>query len=176
MSFFLQGFTRDKLTVLYFLDALSIELTRAEITTFSGEHELVPYFDLQSAVYELEEEGMLAAVPRPRGQCYCLTPKGKETLEMFKERLPLSVRDELDEDAEAWRETLRRQSQFVGTAEKASGGGWRAVLRTVELNDDLIGVSILLPDRESTNRAIAAWPDKAPDIYAYLLRALLGQE
>jgi len=175
MSFFSKGVTKDKLTVLYFFDALSIELTRDQITTFSGENEIIPYFDLQSAVYALEEEGMLAAVPRQRGQCYCITPRGKDTLEMFKERLPLSHRKELDAAAEAYREKLLRESQFTVSIERAAGGGWRTTLRTLERNDELMGISILLPDRESAKKAAAIWPDRALAIYTYLINELLGE-
>ena len=95
MAFFSDGFTKSKLMVLYFLNELSVDLTKEQIATFSAAYELIPYFELQSAIYELEEEGFLAAVPRPYGQAYCLTPKGKETLGMFVERLPQSVRDDL---------------------------------------------------------------------------------
>ena len=91
MAFFSEGYTKSKLMVLYFLNELSVDLTKEQIATFSAAYELIPYFELQSAIYELEEEGFLAAVPRPYGQAYCLTPKGKETLGMFVERLPQSV-------------------------------------------------------------------------------------
>ena len=91
MAFFSDGFTKSKLMVLYFLNELSVDLTKEQIATFSAAYELIPYFELQSAIYELEEEGFLAAVPRPYGQAYCLTPKGKETLGMFVERLALRI-------------------------------------------------------------------------------------
>lgn len=119
MAFFSDGFTKSKLMVLYFLNELSVDLTKEQIATFSAAYELIPYFELQSAIYELEEEGFLAAVPRPYGQAYCLTPKGKETLGMFVERLPQSVRDDLTDYADACREKLRRETQFSAASEKA---------------------------------------------------------
>ena len=123
MAFFSDGFTKSKLMVLYFLKELSVNLTKEQIATFSAAYELIPYFELQSAIYELEEEGFLAAVPRPYGQAYCLTPKGEETLDMFVERLPQSVRDDLTNYADACRDKLRRETQFSASSEKAGMGG-----------------------------------------------------
>lgn len=87
---------------------------------------MIPYFELQSAIYELEEEGFLAAVPRPYGQAYCLTPKGKETLGMFVERLPQSVRDDLTDYADALpRETAQRNTVFRASEKAGVGGAYR---------------------------------------------------
>ena len=58
MSYFSDGFTKNKLIVLYVLREHGLELTREQFTTLSGERELMPFFELQSAVSELEEEGL----------------------------------------------------------------------------------------------------------------------
>ncbi len=176
MAFFSAGFTKSKLMVLYFLNELSVDLTKEQIATFSAAYGLIPYFELQSAIYELEEGGFLAAVPRPYGQAYCLTPKGRETLEMFVERLPQSVRDDLTNYADDCREKLRLETQFSATSEKAgSGGAYRVTMRAMEKNGDLLQVSVLLPDHESAKRACAAWPERAHAIYACVLSELLGE-
>ena len=176
MAFFSDGFTKSKLMVLYFLNELSVDLTKEQIATFSAAYELIPYFELQSAIYELEEEGFLAAVPRPYGQAYCLTPKGKETLGMFVERLQ-SVRDDLTDYADACREKLRRETQFSAASEKAGvGGAYRTTLRAMEQSGDLLQISILLPDAASAKHAAAVWPERAQAIYTAILSELLAKK
>ena len=177
MAFFSEGYTKSKLMVLFFLNELSVDLTKEQIATFSAAYELIPYFELQSAIYELEEEGFLAAVPRPYGQAYCLTPKGKETLGMFVERLPQSVRDDLTDYANACREKLRRETQFSSASEKAGmGGAYRTTLRAMELNGELLQISILLPDAASATYAAAVWPERAQAIYSAILSELMKKE
>ena len=174
MAFFSDGFTKSKLMVLYFLNELSVDLTKEQIATFSAAYELIPYFELQSAIYELEEEGFLAAVPRPYGQAYCLTPKGKETLGMFVERLP---RDDLTDYADACREKLRRETQFSAASEKVGvGGAYRTTLRAMEQSGDLLQISILLPDAASAKHAAAVWPERAQAIYTAILSELLAKK
>lgn len=177
MSFFSEGFTKSKLTVLFFLKELPVNLTKNQIATFSAAYDLIPYFELQSAIYELEEEGFLAAVPRPYGQTYCLTPKGEETLEMFVERLPQSMRDRISDYADECREKLRLETQFSTSVEKVgSNGACRLTLRAMEQRGDLLQIAILLPDNATANHAASLWPDKAEIIYKTVLSELLSEK
>ena len=176
MTYFSEGFTKDKLTVMYALTRLAVEPTKEQMTTFFGEHGLMGYFELQSAVYELEEGGFLAAVPRPYGQAYCLTPKGRETLEMFQARLPASLRERLGDCADAYRDALRKQTQFSAVVERASAQTRRVTLRAMELNGELMRVDLLLPDDASARYACAVWPDRAQAIYAAILKELTGPQ
>ncbi|HWQ57502.1 MAG TPA: DUF4364 family protein [Clostridia bacterium] len=175
MSFFEDGFTKDKIVVMYALAKLLAEPTREQMTTFFGQYDLMPFFELQSAVYELEEGGFLAAVPRPYGQAYCLTPKGKDTLLMFIERVPQSQRVQIDACADEYREKLRLQTRYASAVERTGRGAYRVTLKAMELNGELIRIDMLLPDEQSARRAEKAWPERAPAIYAAIL-AQLGKE
>ncbi|MDR0840283.1 MAG: DUF4364 family protein [Christensenellaceae bacterium] len=175
MSFFSDGVTRSKLTVLYFLHRLDVELTRDQLSTVGMQYNLAPYFDLQSAVYELEEGGFVAAVPRPFGQGYRITPRGREALDMFLDRLPLSLREELDDNADACREEIRRQTQYSAAIEKLPQGGYRVTFRTLERDADILTLALVFPDAHSANHAAGAWAAHTEEIYRYLLDTLLGE-
>ncbi len=172
MTFFSDGFTKNKLMLMYALSKLAVEPTKEHMTTFFGEYGLMGYFELQSAVYELEEDGFLAAVPRPYGQAYCVTPKGRETLEMFATRLPASLREEIEISANAYRDTLRRQTQFSAAVERAGTQTRRVTLRAMEPHGELMRVELLLPDDASAKHACAVWPQRAQVIYAAILKEL----
>jgi len=172
VSFFEDGFTKDKIIVMYALKKLSVEPTREQMTTFFGSYDLIPFFELQSAVYELEEGGFLAAVPRPYGQAYCLTPKGKETLDMFIDRVPQSQLIQIGEYADAYREKLFQQTRYASAVERTGRGFYKVALKAMELNGELIRLEILLPDEESARRAEKVWPERAPAIYAAILLEL----
>ena len=111
-GYFYDETNRNKLIVLYFIKSLNIELTRSQIADFSVAHDLIPYFDLQTTVGELEESGLLACVPKAFGQAFMLTPQGRDIIEMFQERIPQSQRDTLDRYADECREQLRLDTQY----------------------------------------------------------------
>ena len=176
MSYFSGGEIRDRLTVLYFLNRLGIELTRAQLTTVCAQSELLPYFALQSAVYELETQGLIAAVPRPFGQAYCITPKGEEMLEMFSEQLPLSLRGTLSALAESCREQVLRQTQYTAAFEKSApdSEAHTVSLAVFERDVALLQLQLMLPDKSSAAQACEAWPAAASAIYQALLENLLS--
>ncbi len=176
MSFFSEGVTKNKLTVLYFMNQLGLALTRDQITTVGAAYDLAPYFELQSAVAEMEEDGLLAAVPRPYGQVYALTPSGQDAVDMFKERLPVSLRDDLDSYADACREGIRRETQYMARIEPRPGGECLVRCLFVEKDDTLLSIELMFPDVASANKAAAAWPQKAEDAYCYLLSSLSGAQ
>lgn len=172
MSFFEDGFTKDKIVVMYTLKKLTAEPTREQITTFFGQYDLIPYFELQSAILELEEGGFIAAVPRSYGQAYCLTPKGNQTLDMFIERVPQSQRAQIDSYVDSFGELLLQQTRYASAFERTGRGTYKITLKAMELNDELIRIELLLPDEDSVKRAEKAWPKRAPAIYAAILAEL----
>ena len=176
MLFFSEGVTKSKLIVLYFLNRLELALTRDQITTVGAAYDLVPFFELQSAVAEMEEDGLLAAVPRPYGQAYALTTDGHTAVDMFMERLPLSLRDDLDSYADACREDIRRQTQYTAKIEQRPGGECLVHMLFVEKDDTLLSIELMFPDAASANKAVAAWPQRAEDAYFYLLSSLSGSQ
>lgn len=176
MSFFSEGVTKNKLTLLYFMDRLGLALTRDQITTVGAAYDLAPFFELQSAVAEMEEDGLLAAVPRPFGQVYAPTSRGQEAVELFKERLPVSLRDDLDAYADECREDIRRQTQYTAKIERQPSGECLVQLHFMEQDEPLLSIEVMFPDAVSANRAAAAWAEKAEEAYCYLLSALSGSQ
>ena len=113
MEYFSTGVTRDKLMVLHGLKALGMQPTKEQLSDFFGIYDLLGYFAVQNAAYELEEEGLISAVPRPYGQAYFVTPQGEQTLDMFAVRLPGR-----DEGAPVWLAVDISQMAWVSVPQK----------------------------------------------------------
>ena len=172
MSFFSEGVTKLKLTVLYFLNKLGLAITRDQITTLAAAYDLGPFFELQNAVAEMEEDGLVAAVPRRFGQVYALSSRGQEVVDMFQERLPVSLRDDLDAYADECREDIRKQTQFTARIEPLPGGECMVRFYFMEQDEPLLSIELIFPDSGSASRAAKSWPDKAEEAYCYLLSSL----
>ncbi|MBQ9833472.1 MAG: DUF4364 family protein [Clostridia bacterium] len=168
MNYFSDGSTKNKLILLSFLDALGIEVTKEQITTAAALYELMPYFELQNAMYELEEEGFLAAVPRAFGTAYCITPKGRDTISAFCETLPLSDRETIYENADMCRAKFRSETQYTYRMEKLPSGAYKVILRAIEEHGELFSVSMCFADSQSANKACQSWSKNALEIYSAL--------
>lgn len=172
MAYFSKGVTKDKLTMLYFLHALNVDITRDQLVSVGLQCEILPYFDMQNAINELEEVGAVAAVPRSYGQGYCVTPIGEQVLELFQEELPYSLRQTLDMHAEENRQALKHQTQYAATITDLPGGSCLVNLRAREPNLEFLRVSIVLPDRSFASQARDLWQERAADIYQSILQKL----
>lgn len=173
MDYFSGGSTKYKLILLLFLDELAIEVTREQITTAVATYDLIPYFELQNAVYELEEDALLAAVPRDFGMAYCVTPKGRETIALFRERLPFSEREHIANYADMCRADLRRKTQYTHRMEKLQSGLYRVVLRAIERDGELFSVSLKCPDSKTAKKVCEAWEDNAAKVYDAVMGSIL---
>lgn len=174
-GFFYDETNRDKLIVLYCIKSLDIELTRDQFADFCVEYDLIPYFDLQTTIGELEECGLLAAVPKAFGQAYMLTTEGQQVLDMFQERIPQSQRDRLDFFANRSRDKILLDTQFYAKAREACDGGYTVTLKSMESNRNVLAIEILMPDTKTANSAIRRWRESSVDIYKYLMNILTAE-
>ena len=73
--------------LLFFLKQAQWDLTREQLYRVMVEKDWMNYFDFQTALLELEEDGYVAAVQRPFGQAFSISPEGEQALELFQKQL-----------------------------------------------------------------------------------------
>lgn len=173
MPIFAQGVTKDKLTILYFTRTCDLDITREQLYRAMVENDCMSYFDFQSAMHELEEDGFIAAIPRVFGQGYRVSARGEETLRMFEESLPASLRDKLMQYAAESREPMRRETQLTTGMEEQKSGGYRVHLKAQEQSTVVLDIELLVASRDMAQRIRANWEEASSGIYSYLLAHLL---
>lgn len=173
MPIFAQGVTKDKLTILYFARASDLDITHEQLYRGMFENDCMSYFDFQSAMHELEEDGFMAAIPRTFGQGYRVTVRGTDALSMFGESLQASLRERLDRYADEHRESMRRETQLTTAMEEQERGGYRVCLKAQEQSAVVLEINMLVASREMAQRIRSNWEDASGDIYSFLLENLL---
>ena len=173
MAYFSHGDARQKLMLLFFLDKIDFELTRSQFYRIFFENGWMDYFDFQARLTELEEDGHVAALPLAFGHGYRVTPQGKQTLAMFSEELPHSLREKLSECARENRDNLRSEAQFYARQTQLPDGGYHATLRLMDKRAHILDISLQLPTAQLAQAACDAWPKQAEGIYQELLKRLV---
>ena len=176
MPIFAQGVPKNKLTILYFVRSANIDLMREQIHRAMVENDCMSYFDFQTAKYEMEQDGMIAAIPRAFGQAYRITAPGESVLSMFEESLPFSLRQRLADYADSARESMRLETQLLSSMEELYSGAYMVHLKAVERNDVVLDISMKLASRTMAQRARKNWGKASEEIYAFLLKKLLFTE
>ncbi|MBQ3551799.1 MAG: DUF4364 family protein [Clostridia bacterium] len=170
---FSSGYVKAKLIALYFLNGFRDDISKESLSGIIGDHGWASYLEILGCLDELEEQRMIAAIPRPFGQSYRITQLGISTLGTFVEELRLSLRREIDDYIEKNREELRKDTQYIGDWEQQLDGSYVVSLKVAEGNRILFGIELHLPDVESARRAVRNFRDNAIDLHSVIIEKLL---
>ena len=173
MPFFAQGVTKDELSILYFVKTSELDITREQIYRAMIENDCMDYFDFQPAMHDLEEDGFLAAIPRTFGQGYRVTVRGEESLDLFGESLPHSLREKLAAYAAANRAQMVEETQLVSSMQEQESGAYRVELKAQEHDRVVLTITMQVASRNMAQKMRANWAAASEGIYANLLTELL---
>lgn len=176
MPIFAQGVTKDKLTILYYLSASKVGITREQLYRVMVENNVMSFFDYQSCMHELEEDTFIAAVPKAAGQAYRLSVRGADVLEQFVESLPVSLRERLERYAREHREEMLLETQIVSDMEELPSGGYLVHLRALEESAAIMELTLRVATREMAQRMRSNWERECEPLYAQMLTTLLKSE
>jgi len=176
MPIFAQGVTKDKLTILYYLRASKVDITREQLHRVMVDNDTMSFFDFQACMHELEEDAFIAALPKSFGQVYRLSVRGADVLEQFVESLPVSLRERLERYAREHREEMLLQTQIVSEMDELSSGVYLVHLRALEENAAIMELTLRVATREMAQRMRANWEKQSETLYANLLTTLLRTE
>ncbi|MBR5804819.1 MAG: DUF4364 family protein [Clostridia bacterium] len=176
MPAFIKGEERNKLIILVLNQAFDIELTSEQIYRAVFEGSYMSYFDFQNAMYELEEDGWITAIPRPVGQVYRITPAGEAALASLIDTVPAAIRNEISEYAKRNRDDLQEETRFPNSMEELSDGTYMVRLAAVDGNRTEMKVEMHVQTREIAQNMRNNWRKNAYGVFTHLFGVLSAKE
>lgn len=164
--------TLNKLIVLYMLDRVAFPMTAAQVSDFILGREYTVFLTLQQVIGELTETGLISAKTVLNRTYLSLTDEGRETLELFRNRINIAIRQDINTYLKENECALRNEISVSGRYYKATSGEYEAQLTAKDKDIKLIDLTLSVPD-ESTAAAICEnWQSKNQEIYQYLAKEL----
>ena len=163
--------TEQKLLVLYVMQGLG-PATSEQLLRFFIEQDLMNYIDLQIALAELRENGLLRKQAHPLGAIYHPTPDGADTLSMFLKRIPYSSRSKVDDVLTGWRDKFNYERHVFHKIIAAEGGAADIKLIIMEEDEKMMELSLRVPDMSTANLICERWANDAASIYSRIMKAL----
>ena len=118
MPFFTHGDTKNKLILLYILSKADAPLTHDQLYRIVDRTDSMTFFAFETILPELETDGFVASFVRPYGDCYGLTASGQESLALFSDSIPITLRDSIDRTVSDAKGSFLREKQ---TTSRLSG-------------------------------------------------------
>ncbi len=169
------GDIQRKVLTLHTLRALG-ECGNLQLISFMVENDIMNYFDLQTALYELRDAGQAARTPQAADDLYQLTPAGEETLNMFLERAPQSLVSRIDEAAPSFRARFDEEREKSARISHEGQNEYHVTMEIMERRMPLMRIDLSLPTAELAARFRDRWPAGAQDIYDFIIKTLAQEE
>lgn len=173
MPIFVHGETKERLTILYYIRASQLDITKDQLYRAMFENDCMQYFGFETAMHALEADGFIAAIPRTFGQGYRVTGQGLESLAMFENSLPYSYRQKLNAYADANRDAMRQESQLVSSMEQQPDNSYIVELKAQEDRAVVLTIRMRVASREMAQKIRGNWAAASDTIYSVMLKELL---
>jgi capsular polysaccharide biosynthesis protein len=162
-----------KLIILYMLNKVDYSLTKSQVFDFMLDKNYTDYFTLQKVMNQLTDDLLIESKFVRNASHLSITDKGQETIELLKNDISESIREEIDTYLSDNDVRLRNEVSISSDYYKNTGGEYVAELGARERNSDLITLKITMPTEEAASTICNNWQKKNQDIYAYLMENLL---
>ncbi|MGF7059589.1 DUF4364 family protein [Brassicibacter mesophilus] len=164
-----------KLLILYILDKVDIPMNNSEITQFVLENNYMNYFMAQQFISELVNSKFIEFSTKDGHEFYHLSKAGKDTLNYFNDRIPQSLKDEVDKKYEKKKEEMIKDTQIIGNYYKKHDSEYIVNLRVIEKDITLFNLSLNVVSNKQAKLICNNWKEAPQDIYKKVLELLIEE-
>ena len=169
------GEIERKMLTLYSLKQLG-ECGNLQLIAFMLECDIMNYFDLQTALFDLRDAGQAARSPQVADDLYQITPAGLETLALFAARAPQSALALIDEAGPGYRARIHLEREKSARVIHDEHNEYHVLMQVMEQQMPLLSIDLGLPTAELAARFRDRWPGNAQAIYDCIISRLAGED
>ncbi len=166
--------TLYKLMILYLLKTVNYPLTNNQLSGFFLDYEYTTYFTLQQAISELDDAGLIKTHQSKKSTRYEITQEGSNTIDLFGNDISSGAVEDMNQFLKENKMKLRQESSNYTDYYETENGDFIVHAEVREENSILYAIDMNVPDRESAERMCAKWSEKNQEIYAFIIKQLLG--
>ncbi len=162
-----------KITILHILSKADFPMSNKTLCEFFIDGGYTDYLNVQQAIGNLLDTGMIEIASNQSGDKYSITREGLSTLELFPERITDSIEKDVRTFFEKKGMEMRRDSQLVSDFYRSSGGGYYVHCRMSEEERNVMDLSFHVSDRSQAEAICMNWRMRYADVYAMLMDQLM---
>lgn len=162
----------NKLILLYALRRLGLSAGVPALSDLMAGRDWMNYFDMRQHLLELEEAGFLKTTESP--ERYALTGEGLSALELYRKRIPFSIRCQIDEYAREHGEVIARETEVRADFTQDSADEFPVSLSIYENGAEIFRLRLVAPTREEARTLCDRFDAEGPRFYADLIHRLTG--
>ena len=169
--------TTYKLILLYVLEKMEIPLTENSILEIcSTQNDWINWMECKDLLAQLIKSGFIYKPSTENAEDrFNITVNGRDCISKFYTRIPLSLREQIDQFALNNKLVFKRNQEYVSKYFKNEDGSYTVELRILEPNiaQNVFAVHIKTDSRHGAMMASKKWKDLAPSIYEFVYSKII---
>ncbi len=171
------GFIHDmmdvKVLILFVMSRVNYPVTTQEVYELCYQDECLSYFDVCTALPEMEKSGHLRVVEADK---YEITPKGKETGGLTEDSIAFTVKQKAENAVARFNRQIKRSSFVKTQILKRDEGDYSVIMSLDDELGNLMTLELLAPDQRQAMRLAKFYENKAENVYNLIMTELLDEE
>jgi len=162
-----------RLVILYTLKCFKVSMTEGDLQSALVWNEVLDYFTMMDFLLDMEKIGLVSTVTIEGYVRYDITKKGHETLGMFKEQIPFSIRDRIYTLAEKHLSRLERGREIVADVVPIDERKYLAKCGIYEFGMPLMELSIFAGTRKHAENIAKKFEEESASLYKTILEKII---
>ena len=166
---------QTRLIILYTLRSFKLSMTEENLQETLVWSEILDYFTMIDFMLDMVKLQMVATVTVEGEQRYDITEKGLETVRLFKDKIPLSIRDRIDDTAEETLSQMARGREIVADIVPIDRKKYLAKCGIYESGVPLLEVNLFAGTRASAEEIAKRFENEAAQLYKIILEKIIEE-
>lgn len=162
-----------RLAILYTLKCFKVSMTEGNLQEALVWNEILDYFTMMDYLLDMEKLGLVSTVTIEGRLRYDITKKGHETLQLFRDKIPASVRDKIYNLAEKHLALLERGREIVADIQPIDEKKFLAKCGVYEFGMPLLELSIFAGSRKHAEEIAKKFESHAATLYKTILETII---
>jgi len=165
---------QNKLLLLYILKMSPNKLTNNELTEFILDRGYMNYFALQQYLGEMVEGELIEFINEADDKNYLILEKGEMSLDLFKNKIPEKIIQELTNEFKLQVLTNVKETQVIGEYYPKENDQYSVNLKLVENDETLFSLYFDVASEAQGEKFCKLWKDNTESIYQNILNLFIS--
>lgn len=162
-----------RLTVLYAMRCSKTTVSEDMFQEMIVHQDIIDYFTMMDCVYDLEKMGYVKVLTVDGEKRFDITKKGLNSITMFKDKVPLSIRDKIYDKAYEIGQRIARGHEFNTDVVPLDDKRFMAKCGLYEWGTPLMEVSVFAGSKKSAQEITKKFEVNAAKMYRFILENLV---
>lgn len=167
--------TLYKFMTLYMLNKVNFPLTNNQLSRFFLDNEYTTYFTFQQIISELIEVKLIYSETIRNTSYYKITEDGRETIAMFKNKIPTAIIDDMDIFLIENKYELRNEVGIICDYYKSTNHDYIVNCKINEGITPLLDMNLSAPSEDVAEMICSNWKDASEEIYKTIMQRLMKE-